>query len=62
MAKGDMQKGKGKIKDAVGKATGNRRMEAEGKGDRAQGAGREAVEKVRNMAEKARGARKRGTS
>ncbi|MFJ5708033.1 CsbD family protein [Streptomyces sp. NPDC093105] len=62
MRKSDMQKGKGKIKETVGKATGNERMEAEGKADRAEGKTHEAGEKVQRVAEKARDAMKRRAS
>ncbi|MFF6791855.1 uncharacterized protein YjbJ (UPF0337 family) [Streptomyces filamentosus] len=62
MAKSGMEKGKGKVKETVGKVTGNRRMEAEGKADQAKGAAREAAEKTREQADRARDSLKRRTS
>ncbi|MFF5505006.1 CsbD family protein [Streptomyces roseolus] len=52
MGRSGMQKGKGKVKEALGKTTGNKRMEAEGKADQAEG-------KVRESAAEARDAMKR---
>ncbi|MFE5912866.1 CsbD family protein [Streptomyces wedmorensis] len=52
--KSGMEKGKGKIKETVGKATGNERLEAEGKGDQMKGKVREVAEKARERAEKPR--------
>ncbi|MGW3819699.1 CsbD family protein [Streptomyces sp. NPDC005046] len=54
MGKSSMDKAKGKAKEMVGKATGNERMEAEGKTDQAKGNAREAAEKARDMASGAR--------
>ncbi|MFI8766587.1 CsbD family protein [Streptomyces sp. R-07] len=62
MRRSAVQKGKGRIKETVGKVTGNRRMEAEGKADHARGKAREAGVKVREAAEKAREAMKRRAS
>lgn len=39
---------RGRIKDAVGKQTGNRRMQAEGKVDKGKGAAREKVEETKD--------------
>ncbi|MFH9738731.1 CsbD family protein [Streptomyces roseolus] len=54
MGKSGMQKGKGKgkVKETLGKATGNERMKAEGKAEQAEG-------KVQESADKARDAMKR---
>ncbi|WP_269078124.1 CsbD family protein [Streptomyces sp. YIM 121038] len=49
-----MDKAKGKAKEMVGKATGNDRLEAEGKTDQAKAKMREAAEEAR---EKAQGVR-----
>ncbi|MCI3928248.1 CsbD family protein [Streptomyces sp. AN091965] len=49
-----VDKAKGKAKEMVGKATGNDRMEAEGKTDQAKAKMREAAEEAR---EKAQGVR-----
>ncbi|WP_030757507.1 CsbD family protein [Streptomyces griseus] len=62
MAKSGMEKGKGKVKETVGKVTGNRRMEAEGQADQAKGAAREAAEKTRGKAAEARDSLKRRPS
>ena len=51
---GTVDKLKGWIKEAVGKATGNRRMEAEGKTDQAKG---EAKNAARDVKETAKGVR-----
>ncbi|WP_017237569.1 CsbD family protein [Streptomyces sp. SS] len=53
-AKSGMEKGKGKIKETVGKATGNERLEAEGKGDQMKGKVQEVADKARERAEKTR--------
>ncbi|MFJ5831826.1 CsbD family protein [Streptomyces sp. NPDC093089] len=62
MRKSDMEKGKGKVKETVGKATGNERMEAEGKGDQMKGKVREVAEKAREHAAKAPDELRRRTS
>ena len=49
---GTMDKVKGAVKDAVGSATGNTRMQAEGKMDKAKGAARSAVGDVKDAAKK----------
>ncbi|WP_392958263.1 CsbD family protein [Streptomyces sp. LN245] len=41
--KGGMDKAKGKMKETVGKVTGNDRMKAEGKMDQAEGEAKEAL-------------------
>ena len=45
--KGKYEQAKGKIKDKVGEATGNRRMEAEGESENAGGKTRESWGKVK---------------
>jgi uncharacterized protein YjbJ (UPF0337 family) len=40
----------GKIKEGTGKATGNERLEAEGKGDQASAGLKEGVEKLKDAA------------
>ncbi|GAA3902961.1 hypothetical protein GCM10022244_11450 [Streptomyces gulbargensis] len=62
MGKGAMDKGKGKIKETVGKATGNEKMQAEGKTDQMKGKAREGIEKVHRGGMKARDEMKRRTS
>ena len=44
------RQGEGRLKDAVGKATGNERMQAEGKADKAKGDVRHAVGNVKDAA------------
>ena len=51
---GTTDKVKGSVKEAVGKATGDRRTEAEGKTDRAKG---EAKNAARDVKETAKGVR-----
>ncbi len=46
--KGAAQKVEGSIKDAVGKVTGNERLQAEGKADKAAGTAREAAGDVKD--------------
>lgn len=41
--KGAAEKGKGKIKEAAGHVTGNKRLQTEGKIDQVKGAGHNAV-------------------
>lgn len=43
-----VEQGKGKVKEAVGNAVGNERLEAEGRGDQAKGDAREAGEKAKD--------------
>ncbi|WUS35564.1 CsbD family protein [Streptomyces sp. NBC_01255] len=50
MAGKGMEKAKGKLKEAAGKVTGNKRLEAEGRTDQMKGKVREAVEAVRERA------------
>jgi uncharacterized protein YjbJ (UPF0337 family) len=50
---GATQKGVGSIKEAAGKLTGNKKLEAEGLTDRAVGAAKEAVGKVEDKIHKA---------
>lgn len=47
-AKGILKKAEGAIKDAVGKVTGNEQLQAEGKADKLEGSGREAVGDVKD--------------
>lgn len=46
--KNDAQRGKGKIKEAAGKVTGNERLEAKGKADQTKGDVKQAGEKVKD--------------
>ncbi|MFF0191170.1 CsbD family protein [Streptomyces sp. NPDC005244] len=50
MAKGGMDKAKGKAKEAAGKVTGNDRMKTEGKMDQAQGKAKDAMGDVKGSA------------
>jgi uncharacterized protein YjbJ (UPF0337 family) len=50
---GATQKGVGAIKEAVGKATGNEKLQAEGMADKAAGSAKEAVGKVKDAVHKA---------
>lgn len=45
--KGKYEQAKGKVKDKIGEATGNRRMEAEGEAENAGGKTRESWGKVK---------------
>src|SRR5207249_69939 len=49
-AKGITDEAKGRVKEAVGKATGNRRLQAEGKIDQAKGKVRKASGRVKRAA------------
>jgi uncharacterized protein YjbJ (UPF0337 family) len=49
-AKNAAEKAKGKVKEAAGHATGNKRMEAEGHGDQAKGGLKQAGENVKDAA------------
>ena len=51
--KGAADKAKGAIKDAAGKITGDKEMQAEGKFDKAKGAARQAVGDVKDAARRA---------
>jgi uncharacterized protein YjbJ (UPF0337 family) len=62
MAKSGMEKGKGKLKETVGKVTGKKEMEAEGKTEQMKGKAREAGEKGRKHGTKAVDDMKRRTS
>jgi uncharacterized protein YjbJ (UPF0337 family) len=50
---GATQKGVGAVKEAVGKATGNDRLRAEGMGDKAVGSAKEAVGSIKDAVHKA---------
>jgi uncharacterized protein YjbJ (UPF0337 family) len=47
-AKNDLQRAKGKTKEAVGEATGNRRLERRGKVDQAKGKAKNTGEKLKD--------------
>jgi uncharacterized protein YjbJ (UPF0337 family) len=51
--KGAADKAKGAVKDAAGKLTGDKQMQAEGKIDKAKGAAREALGDVKDAARRA---------
>ena len=51
--KGAADKAKGAVKDAAGKMTGDKQMQAEGKTDKAKGAARQAVGDVKDAARRA---------
>ncbi|MEU2117530.1 CsbD family protein [Streptomyces sp. NPDC016459] len=51
MAGKGTEKAKGKIKEAAGKAMGNKRMESEGKTDQMKGKARDAADTARERAE-----------
>ena len=57
--KGAAQKVEGAIKDAAGKLTGNEKLQAEGKADKAAGAARESVGDVKDAGRKVADAVKR---
>jgi uncharacterized protein YjbJ (UPF0337 family) len=46
--KNEVQRGKGKVKEAAGKVTGNERLEAKGKADQTKGDVKQAGEKVKD--------------
>lgn len=46
--KGMLDKAKGAVKDAIGKVTGNEKLQAEGKADKAEGTAREAAGDVKD--------------
>ncbi|MFJ7983997.1 CsbD family protein [Streptomyces sp. NPDC096351] len=54
MRKSTVQKGEGAAKEVAGKATGDTRLDAEGKADQMAAKAREAIEKVHESALKAR--------
>ena len=62
MRKSTVQKGKGKDKEAVGKVTGDKDLEREGKTDQLAAKARRAMEKVHESALKARDEIKRRAS
>ena len=49
---GTMDKAKGRAKEAIGKAIGNKRLEREGKRDKVVGAVKDTAEKVRDKVER----------
>ena len=51
-AKDKAQAAKGHVKETAGKATGNRSLEAEGKGDKVAGNLKQAGEKVKDAVKK----------
>jgi uncharacterized protein YjbJ (UPF0337 family) len=51
--KGAYDKTKGAVKETVGKVTGDKKTEAEGKMDKVKGRGRQAVGDVKDTARKA---------
>jgi uncharacterized protein YjbJ (UPF0337 family) len=53
-AKDKAERIKGKSKEATGKAVGNERLESEGKTDQAKGGLKQAGEKVKDAASKAK--------
>lgn len=50
--KGGLEKAKGNVKETVGKATGNQRMESEGKADQVSGAVQKKVGDVKDAVDK----------
>lgn len=59
MGNGAKDKAKGKAKEMIGKATGNDRMQAEGKTDQAKGHARDAAQTARDKAAGVRDSAKR---
>ncbi|HWD66737.1 MAG TPA: CsbD family protein [Caulobacteraceae bacterium] len=51
--KGTVQKARGSVKEAVGKAVGNDRLRAKGMADKAAGSARKAVGKAKDAIHKA---------
>jgi uncharacterized protein YjbJ (UPF0337 family) len=51
--KGATQKGVGAVKETVGKATGNEKLQAEGMADKAAGSAKKAVGKTKDAVRKA---------
>ncbi len=51
-AKDKAQESKGHVKEAAGKATGNKDLEAEGKGDKVVGNLKQAGEKIKDAVKK----------
>ena len=58
-ASNEVQDVKGKVKEAAGKVTGNKDLEAEGKSDQAKSAVKDVGEKIKEAAEKVKHAVKR---
>jgi uncharacterized protein YjbJ (UPF0337 family) len=50
--KGATQKGAGAVKETVGKATGNKKLQAEGAADKVAGSAKEAIGKAKDAARK----------
>jgi uncharacterized protein YjbJ (UPF0337 family) len=46
--KGTAQKAEGSVKDAVGKIIGDEKLQAEGKADKVEGAGRQSVGDIKD--------------
>ena len=57
---GTTDKAKGSLKETVGKATGDKRMESEGKADRAKGEVKDAAHKVKESSKGVRDSLKKG--
>lgn len=57
--KGAAQKAKGAVKDAAGRATGTKKLQAEGKADKVAGAAHQAAGNVKDAARKAADSLKR---
>jgi CsbD-like. len=57
--KGTAKKAEGAVKDAVGKVTGNEKLQAQGKADKAEGATRQAAGDVKDAGSKVADAFKR---
>ena len=51
--KGSVQKGVGSVKEAAGKATGDKKLQAKGVADKAAGSAKEAVGKTKDAVRKA---------
>ncbi|MER5963354.1 CsbD family protein [Streptomyces sp. NPDC002057] len=62
MRKSSVQKGKGKIKETVGRMTGDSALEREGKGDQLAAKARKGMEKVHESALRARDEMRRRAS
>jgi len=50
MSEEKFEQAKGNVKETIGDATDNKDLKAEGKGDKASGKAKEAVENVKNKA------------
>ncbi|AVH94498.1 CsbD family protein [Streptomyces sp. NPDC057242] len=62
MGESHMDKAKGKLKEAAGKATGNERLKSEGQADQMKGQAREVGEKAQGKVEGVRDSLKRDDS